>query len=78
MRRDEQEPAPFRWADRYDLVGVVAGVLAGVALLVAGTSVWLALALGFAVVNLLAFALRRRAGVAQTTLWQRARRRRQS
>lgn len=66
---------PFRWGDRHDLAGVIVGVVVGVALFVAGTSAWLALASGAAVLSLLAFALRRRAGVPQATLWQRARQR---
>jgi hypothetical protein len=78
MRQDEKNLPPFRWGDRYDLVGVVAGVLVGVVLLGVGLSVWLALAFGFSTVNLWGFALRHRAGVPQETLWQRARQQRRS
>ena len=76
MARDEQELPPFRWGDRYDLAGVGVGVAAGVVLFLVGASVWLALVFAFAAVNLSAFELRRRAGVPQATLWQRARQRR--
>jgi len=48
----------------------------GAILLAVGADVWLALGLGAVLCNLSAFALRRRAGVPQATLWQRARRRR--
>jgi hypothetical protein len=48
---------------------VVAGVR-GVVLFLVGASVWLALGLAFASVHLSAFALRRRAGVPQATLWR--------
>jgi len=73
MERDDEELPPFRWGDRYDLTGVIVGVVVGVMLFAVGASVWVALAFGAAVVNLSAFALRRRAGVPQVMLWQRAR-----
>ena len=57
-------------------MGVVAGVVVGVVLFLVGASVWLALVFAFASVNLLAFGLRRRAGISQATLWRRARQRR--
>jgi hypothetical protein len=78
MERDAQELPPFRWGDRYDLAGIAVGLLVGIVLLLAGAGVWLALALAFAWVNLLAFTLRRRAGVPRATLWQRARHRHRS
>jgi hypothetical protein len=74
MRDDEV--LPFRWGDRYDLVGLAVGLSVGVMLLAVGASVWLALAFGGAGVNLTSFALRRRADIPQGTQWQRARRRR--
>jgi hypothetical protein len=77
MPRDDEALPPFRWGDRYDIVGVAVGVVVGVVLFAIGAGVWLALTFGFASVNLSSFALRRRAGVPQATLWQRARRRRQ-
>jgi membrane protein implicated in regulation of membrane protease activity len=57
-------------------VGVVAGVLVGLVLFLVGAPWWLALTFACSLVNVLAFALRRRAGVPQATLWQRARQRR--
>jgi F0F1-type ATP synthase assembly protein I len=62
--------------DRYDLAGVVFGLLVGLVLFAVGASVWLAIVFAAAGLNLSAFALRRRAGVPQATLWQRLGRRR--
>jgi O-antigen/teichoic acid export membrane protein len=76
MPRDARELPPIPWGDRYDLSGVVAGLVIGVVLFLVGAGVWLALALALATVNLLAYTLRRRAGVPQATLWQRVRHRR--
>jgi hypothetical protein len=76
MPRDAQQPPPLRWGDRYDVAGSVTGVLVGVVVFFVGAGLWLALTFALATVNLLAYALRRRAGVPQATLWQRARHRR--
>ena len=70
------EPPPFKWADRYDLVGLVVGAVLVGALVLVGASVWLTVAVACAAVNLTAYALRRRAGIPQVTLWQRMRMRR--
>jgi hypothetical protein len=70
----EPEPPPFRWGDRYDLVGLGIGALVGAVVLLVGASIWLAIALLAATMNVASFALRRRAGVPQLTLWQRSRR----
>jgi len=75
------EIPPMRWADRYDAIGATLGVMVILVVLVAGGSVWSAVLLFAATVGVSAFALRRRAGVRQVTLWQRAwyrRRRRRS
>lgn len=61
MGQDGRERPPFVWGDRYDLMGLVVGVLIGVALSVVGMVVWLALTFAFAAANLSAFAFRRRA-----------------
>jgi hypothetical protein len=68
------EPPPFKWGDRYDLIGlaVAAGLVA--ALLLADVSLGLTIVFGCAALNLTAYALRRRAGIPQVTLWQRMRR----
>jgi hypothetical protein len=67
------EPPPFKWGDRYDLIGLaVAAVLVAVLLLV-GASLPLTIVLGCAALNLTAYALRRHAGIPQVTLWQRMR-----
>jgi type IV secretory pathway TrbD component len=76
MERDEQPLPPFRSGDRYDLGGLAAGAALCAILLVVGANVWLALGFGAGIANISAFALRRRAGVPQATVWQRARRRR--
>jgi hypothetical protein len=70
------EPPPFKWADRYDVIGIAVAALLVTVLLLVGASVWLTIALAAAVVNLTSFALRRRAGIPQVTLWQRWRMRR--
>jgi len=65
---------PFIWGDRYDLFGLALGVVTAGALALLGVPVLLAIVLGCAVVNLTAFALRRRAGIPLVTIWQRMRR----
>ena len=68
---------PVQVGDRYDLVGLAVGVVLAGALVLAGASVWLTIALGCAAVNLTAYALRRQAGIPQVTLrqrWRHARR----
>ena len=67
---------PFTWGDRYDLVGLAAAALVVAPLILLGASVWLAIALAAAVMNLTSYALRRRAGIPQVTLWRRWRTRR--
>ena len=62
------EPPPFRWGDRYDLIGSAAGAALVAALVVVGAPVLLAIVLGCAALNLSAYALRRRAGIPQATL----------
>jgi hypothetical protein len=70
MERDQGMP-PFNWADRYDLVGLALGVAVVGALVLIGASVLLAIVFGCAALNLTAYALRRRAGIPEATLWQR-------
>jgi hypothetical protein len=62
------DPPPYKWGDRYDLIGlaVAAGLVA--ALLLADVSLALIIVLGCAALNLTAYALRRRAGIPQVTL----------
>jgi hypothetical protein len=75
MERDRGIP-PFRWGDRYDLLGLAAGAAVLIVLLLLAVSVWGALGLALGVTGISAFALRRRAGVPQVTVWQRLARRR--
>jgi hypothetical protein len=65
------EPPPFKWGDRYDLIGLALGVAVLGVLVVVGMPVLLAIPFGTAATNLTAYALRRRAGIPQVTLWQR-------
>jgi F0F1-type ATP synthase assembly protein I len=71
----DDELLPFRWGDCYDLAGIVVGVGIGVMLVAVGASVWLAITFGCPGVNLTSFALRRRAGIPQLTLFESVRRR---
>ena len=65
------DPPPFTWGDRHDLIGLaVAAVLVAV-LLLADVSLGLAIVFGCAALSLTAYALRRRAGIPQVTLWHR-------
>jgi hypothetical protein len=75
MERDRGLPS-FRWGDRYDLLGLATGAAVLIVLLLAAASVSAALGLALGVAGLSAFALRRRAGVPQVTVWQRLARRR--
>ena len=72
MARDQS----FSWGDRYDLIGLAAAALVAAALVLLGASVWLVLVVAAAAMNLTSYALRRRAGNPQVTLWQRAAHRR--
>jgi hypothetical protein len=65
------EPPPFKWADRYDLAGLGLALALVAALVLVGVPVLLAIVFGCAALNLTSFALRRRAGIPQVTLWQR-------
>jgi hypothetical protein len=67
------EPPPFKWGDRYDLIGLGVAVALAAALLLAYVPLALTIVLGCAALNLTAYALRRRAGIPQVTLWQRMR-----
>ena len=62
---------PFTWGDRYDLVGIAIGLPLVAVLAIGGVPVLLALVFGCAAMNLTSYALRRRAGIPQVTLWQR-------
>jgi hypothetical protein len=59
---------PFIWGDRYDLAGVVLGATVLCVPLLVDASVWAAIPLGAATMNLAAYLLRRRAGVPQMFL----------
>ena len=76
MERSQATSPPFRWADRYDLWGLVVGAVVACALLLAGGSVWVVLGFGVVSAGLAAYALRRRAGVPTLTIWQRLAQRR--
>jgi hypothetical protein len=39
-RPDLMEPAPFKWGDRYDLIGIAVAALLVGALLLVGASAW--------------------------------------
>jgi hypothetical protein len=67
------EPPRLSWGDRYDLVGLALGLALLAALVLVGAPVLLAIVFGCAATNLTAYALRRRAGIPQVTLWQRMR-----
>ncbi len=75
---DATKSPRFTWADRYDAIGLAAGLPVGVALVVLFSSTglvrWQALPFYFAVANVTAYLSRRRAGVPQITLWERYRR----
>jgi hypothetical protein len=72
MRSEEEELPPFKWVDRYDFAGIAIAVLVGAVLLILGAHVWAAIGFAGGIAGIAAFALRRRAGVPQVTLWRRA------
>jgi hypothetical protein len=65
------EPPPFKWGDRYDVVGLALRAALLAALVLVGAPVLLAIVSGCAAMNLAAYALRQQAGIPQVTLWQR-------
>ncbi len=66
----KDEPRTVRWYDRYDALALWVGLVVSGVLLPVGVDFWFAIAIGFAVFSLSSFALRRRAGVPQLTIWQ--------
>jgi len=64
------EAPPFTWGDRYDLIGIALGLPLVAVLAAVGVPFLLAVVFGCAVMNLTSYALRRRAGIPQVTLWQ--------
>jgi hypothetical protein len=72
------ESPPFKWGDRYDLIGLAIGlVLAGVLALV-GVPVLLSIVFGSAALTVSSYVLRRRRGSPTVTLWERWRTRREA
>jgi hypothetical protein len=78
MREPDEPLPPFRWATRYDLIGLAVAAIVAVVLIVLGAPwYWVVLAGAF-VTNVTSALLHRRAGVHDPTIWQRLDRKRRS
>jgi hypothetical protein len=76
MRQPDEPFPPFRWATRYDVIGLALAAIVVVVLIVLGAPwYWIVLAGAF-VTNITSALLRRRAGVHGPTIWQRLDRKR--